>query len=86
MTLFAEGRIIDVDSKVRMPQWNLLLLLLLLLMMMTTMIVSVELEGVTHRQTDRQKVQVIAFWKKSSPAAAAAAAVYLVYFFGCYRY
>lgn len=55
MTLFAEGRIIDVDSKVRMPQWNLLLLLLLLLMMMMmTMIISVELEGVTptHRQTE----------------------------------
>lgn len=56
MTLFAEGRIIDVDSKVRMPQWNLLLflLLLLLLMMMMTTMISVELEGVTQRQTDRQ--------------------------------
>lgn len=55
MTLFAEGRIIDVDSKARMSQWNLLLLLLLLLMMMmTTVIISVELEGVTQRKTDRQ--------------------------------
>lgn len=36
-----------------MPQLNLLLLLLLLLMMMmTTVIISVELEGVTHRQTE----------------------------------
>lgn len=36
-----------------MPEWNLLLLLLLLLMMMmTTVIISVELEGVIHRQTE----------------------------------
>lgn len=51
-----------------MPEWNLLLLLLLLLMMMMTMMISVELEGVfTHRQTDTQKVQVIAVWKKKAP-------------------
>lgn len=70
MTLFAEGRIIDVDSKVRMPQWNLLLLLLLLLllMMMMTMMISVELEGV-FTQTDRQKVHLTAFWKKRLPSS-----------------
>lgn len=49
--------------------------------MMMTMMISVELEGVTQRQTDRKKVHLTAFWKKGSPAAATAtAAAHLVYF------
>lgn len=48
-------------------------------MMMMTMMISVELEGVTQRQTESAGDCVL---EKSSPAATAAA-VHLVYFFGC---
>lgn len=71
-----------------MRQWNLLLLLLLLLMMMTTVMISVELEGVTQRQTDRHTECAgdCGLEKEKLTSSSNSSKTLGLLFFGCYRF